>query len=79
MTYAVSTLIASRINHQQKKKEKIQKNLPGIRFQTNQLLLKSLMKIPTPSSQDQEKSNPKKTIRRALMKHLQFLITNNYV
>ena len=78
MTNAVSNLIASRINHQQEKKEKIHKDLPGIRFQTNQLLLKSLMKIPTPSNQDQEKTNLKKTTRPELMNHLQFLITNNY-
>jgi len=75
MTNAVSNLIASRINNQEKKKEKIHKDLPGIRFQTN---LKILMKIPTPSSQDQEKTNPTKTTRPELMNHLRFLITNNY-
>ena len=75
MTIAVSNLIASQINHQQEKKEKIHKDLPGIRFQTN---LKSPMKIPNPSSQDQEKTNPTKTTRPELMNHLRFSITNNY-
>jgi len=54
MTIAVSILIASQINHQQEKKEKIHKKNPGIRFQINQLLLQSLMKIPTPPDQNPE-------------------------
>ena len=71
MTNAVSNLIASRINHQQEKQKKIHKNLPAIRFQTNQLLLQSLINIPTPPSQDPEVTNQKKLIPPVLMNHLQ--------
>ena len=46
-----------------KKREDPQKN-PEIRFQTNQLLLQSLIKTPTPPSQGLEAMSPKKTTQQ---------------